>query len=306
MYIHGIGIISSVGRGLEAHRDALTSLPLPMTGGGLHRVGEKDLKDPVLAKEARRATRFDRMAILAGLDALEDAGIHSNTHSSTVGLIIATGRGPHATTFRFLDDIINFKEKDVSPTLFSHSVHNAAASYLSLLAGIRGGTLTVTRFSFAFYEALNLAQSWLEQKRCKYVLIGAVDELGEVMEGILRFRSSVDSNIAFGEGSAFLVLSQAPSEQNYGIIELIQNTAVCVPSSVQLSTASMAALFGNQACLDAFSCAVAGLIVNDPDLYHSTTKELFINGSLLPPKSCVLICRDCQETTRAIKISRMH
>jgi len=229
MYIHGIGIISSVGRGLEAHRDALTSGSWPMTGGGLHRVGEKDLKDPILAKEARRASRFDRMAILAGLDALEDAGIRSDTHLSAVGLIIATGLGPHVTTFRFLDDIINFKEKDVSPTLFSHSVHNAAASYLSLLAGIRGPTLTVTHFSFAFHEALNLAQWWLEQKRCEYVLIGAVDELGDVMEKILRLRSSVDAHMALGEGSVFFVLSQAPSERNDGIIRLIQDIADFAP-----------------------------------------------------------------------------
>lgn len=118
MYIHGIGIISSVGRGLDAFCGALTSGPLPMTGDGFHRVSEKDLKDPILAKEARRADRFDRMAILAGLDALRDARIRSDVHPSIVGLILATGLGPHVTTFRFLDDIINFKERDVSPTLF--------------------------------------------------------------------------------------------------------------------------------------------------------------------------------------------
>ena len=202
MYIHGIGIISSVGRGLDAFCGALTSGPLPMTGDGFHRVSEKDLKDPILAKEARRADRFDRMAILAGLDALRDARIRSDVHPSIVGLILATGLGPHVTTFRFLDDIINFKERDVSPTLFSHSVHNAAVSYVSLLAGIRGPTLTVTRFSFAFHEALNLARCWLEQKRCEYVLIGAVDELGMVMEQI--FASRPPANIPLGEGSVFL------------------------------------------------------------------------------------------------------
>ena len=224
MYIHGIGIISSVGRGLDVHRRALTSGAWSTSEDGFHRVGEKDLKDPLLAKEARRASRFDRMAILAGLDALADAGIRPDAHASSVGLIIATGLGPHVTTFRFLDDIINFKEKDVSPTLFSHSVHNAAASYLSLLAGIRGPTLTVTRFSFAFHEALNLARSWLGQKRCKYVLIGAVDELGEVMGQVLRF----------GEGSAFFVLSQEPSGRNYGMIE-----------------------FGNHACRGVLNCAAS-------------------------------------------------
>ena len=111
MYIHGIGIISSVGRGIEAHRQALTDASLPAVVDGFHRVSEKDLKDPILVKEARRADRFDRMAILAGLDALADAGIYSDASLSTVGLILATGFGPHTTTFRFLDDLLNFKEK---------------------------------------------------------------------------------------------------------------------------------------------------------------------------------------------------
>ncbi|MBF0384415.1 MAG: beta-ketoacyl synthase chain length factor, partial [Candidatus Omnitrophica bacterium] len=186
MHINGIGIISPVGRGLEVHRQALANASLPAVVDGFHRVSEKDLKDPCLAKDARRAGRFDRIAILAGMDALKDAGICLDIDSPQIGLILATSFGPHSTTFRFLDDLLNFKEKDVSPTLFSHSVHNAAASYLSLLARIQGPTLTVTRFFFAFEEALSLACSWLEQQRCKHVLVGAVDELGSVMEQIIR------------------------------------------------------------------------------------------------------------------------
>lgn len=260
MHIHGIGIISSVGRGIEAHRSALTSCPQPMTGDGLYRVQEKDLKDPLWAKEARRAGRFDRMAILAGLDALKDAGINLDAHSSTVGLILATGLGPHVTTFRFLDDMINFKERDVSPTLFSHSVHNAAASYLSLLAGVRGPTLTVTNFSSAFPGALGLAQAWLQQKRCDYVLVGVVDELGAVMEEILCSRSS-DANVALGEGSVFFVLSQTHSERNYGSVASVQSAA-----DREDSLALTAALFGRQPCQGAFQAAIAALLLSDPTI----------------------------------------
>ncbi|MBF0387216.1 MAG: beta-ketoacyl synthase chain length factor [Candidatus Omnitrophica bacterium] len=261
MYIHGIGIISSVGRGLEAHRAALTNGQETKSSDGVHRVSEVALKDPALAKDARRAGRFDRMAILAGLDALKDAGPQSTAHSSSIGLILATGLGPHVTTFRFLDDMISFKEKDVSPTLFSHSVHNAAASYLSLLAGIRGPTLTVTRFSSAFQEALTLAQAWLEQKRCDYVLVGAVDELGSVMEEVLRFRASGE-NIAFGEGSAFFVLSQHPSEKNYEAIESVQNATDITLSSDQLVLTER--LFGRLPCQSAFRAAVAALLLSAP------------------------------------------
>lgn len=262
MYIHGIGIISSIGRGIEAHRLALTSSPVSVSSDGVHRVSETALKDPILAKDARRSGRFDRMAILAGLDALKDAGIQQNANSSRIGLILATGLGPHVTTFKFLDDMINFKEKDVSPTLFSHSVHNAAASYLSLLAGIRGPTLTVTRFSSAFQEALTLAQAWLEQERCEYVLVGAVDELGAVMEKVLCSRAS-DANTALGEGSAFFVLSQEPSEKNYGTIESIQNATDIASLNDQLVLTET--LFGRQPCKSAFEYAFTALLFNHPN-----------------------------------------
>ncbi|MBF0593864.1 MAG: beta-ketoacyl synthase chain length factor [Candidatus Omnitrophica bacterium] len=243
MQIHGIGIISSVGRGLDVHRAALAAGVSAAGADGFYRVTEKDLKDPLLAKAARRAGRFDRMAILAGLDALNDAGIKVQDTPSAIGLILATSLGPHVTTFRFLDDLINFKEQDVSPTLFSHSVHNAAASYLSLLAGIRGPTLTVTRFTFAFREAVTLAHAWLEQKRCAYVLVGVVDEMGAVMEAAGREIAGCSSGFqaATGEGSVFLVLSNELSRRGYGSMSLL-------PASLATET-----LVGRQPCQDAFN-----------------------------------------------------
>jgi 3-oxoacyl-[acyl-carrier-protein] synthase II len=260
MNIHGIGIISSVGRGLEVHRRALAG-PLPTVTDGFCRIQDNDLKDPVLTKDARRASRFDRLAILAGLDAVKDAAIQTNAPSATVGLILATALGPHVTTFRFLDDMINFDEKDVSPTLFSHSVHNAAASYISSLAGLRGPTLTITRFSSAFQEALTLSCAWLEQKRCDFVLVGAADELGAVMQEVLKLRS-IDSKFTLGEGAAFFVLSQTPSGKNYGSIGPIQNAMNIASLDDQHGLTE--ALFGCQPCQSAFSAAAAALLLSAP------------------------------------------
>ena len=75
MYIHGIGIISSVGRGLEAHRVALTSSPVPISFDVVHRVSEIALKDPILAKDARRSGRAGH--VLRRLEA-ERAMLHVN------------------------------------------------------------------------------------------------------------------------------------------------------------------------------------------------------------------------------------
>ncbi len=209
MNINGIGIVCNYGRGLAVVKAALEAGRAPDILAS--RVNNDILKDKIFSHEARRSGRFDRLAVLAALDALADSGINREVEKNDIGIILATAFGPHVTTFRFLDDILSFKESDVSPILFSHSVHNAAVSYVSALSGIRGPTLTVTRFSRAFEEALTLAQAWLEQKRTRYVLVGAVDEHSSIMEYITRFESAN----AFGEGGVFFVVSREKCAKIY-------------------------------------------------------------------------------------------
>jgi 3-oxoacyl-[acyl-carrier-protein] synthase II len=229
MNINGIGIICNYGRGIDSLKAVIDTGRAPEILAS--RVNYDILKDKIFSKDARRSDRFDRLAVLAALDALSDSGINSEVEKNNIGIILATAFGPHATTFRFLDDILNFKESDVSPILFSHSVHNAAVSYVSALSGIRGPTLTVTRFSRAFEEALILAQAWLEQKRARYVLVGAVDELSSIMEYITKpLAASV-----LGEGSVFFVVSQEKCAKIYLTAESL--TGPCVAASEPFQSA---------------------------------------------------------------------
>ena len=74
------------------------------------------------------------MAVLAAGDALADSGIEDKAKRN-IGMIVATAFGPHVTTFGFLDDILDHGDAAVSPTTFSNSVHNAAASYITTVPG---------------------------------------------------------------------------------------------------------------------------------------------------------------------------
>ena len=108
-----------------------------------------------------------------------------------LGVIVATAFGAHVTTFEFLDGILDYGEAAVSPTVFSNSVHNAAASYISSAMGIQGPTLTVTRFFFPMQAALQLAEAWLREGRMEQVLVGAVDQLGEVLAYIMEAKRGI-------------------------------------------------------------------------------------------------------------------
>ena len=100
----------------------------------------------------------------------------NENYDQDVSIIVSTQFGPHATTFKFLDNLIDYSDKHVSPLTFSHSVHNAAASYIASVLGIRGQSLTITSFQDPLKQALILADSWLSQKQAKRVLVCHIDE----------------------------------------------------------------------------------------------------------------------------------
>ena len=84
----------------------------------------------------------------------------------------------------FLDDIIDFSDTESSPTKFSHTVHNAAASYVATAINCRGPITTVTSFKAPYKAALMLAQCWLNDGRAKRLLVGYVETTSEPFDFI--------------------------------------------------------------------------------------------------------------------------
>ncbi|MCF7848313.1 MAG: beta-ketoacyl synthase chain length factor, partial [Kiritimatiellales bacterium] len=156
------------------------------------------------------------------------------------------------TTFAFLDDILDYGDAGVSPTVFSHSVHNAAVSYISRLLEIKGPTWTVTQFRNPFEEAVQLAQAWLNEDRCDYVLLGAADECGPVMEYICREKLPIATDGRIGpdayvpgEGAAFFLVGNEGGGEEF-----------------KLPEKSFAPLFGNLLTGRALDCAASAILGN--------------------------------------------
>ncbi len=228
----GIGSLFSGGFGVDALEAALahgwTSPQQVAAAGGtqaVYQVNLENIADRTLLKKMRRADKLSKMAVLAAADALADSRI--DPAGKRVGIILATAFGAHVTTFDFLDGIIDYGEANVSPTAFSNSVHNAAASYISSTLEIFGPTLSVTAFRFSFETALQLACCWLEQGRVDYLLVGAVEQYGEVLGHVSRARllppddgrlqpfSFLPTYNVPGEGALFLLLGAAAAADRY-------------------------------------------------------------------------------------------
>ncbi len=243
MNILGIGIVFTRGRGIDCFEAALqqgwqkpAEIVLPRSGGlkiPVYQVDLEAVKDKALWKRMRRSDKFSKMAVLAAADALADSRIE-RMDKARLGVIVATAFGPHVTTFNFLDDILDYGDASVSPTTFSNSVHNAAASYVAETLSICGPNLTVTQFHFSFQYALQLAQLWLDENRCDYVLVGAVDQYGDVLGYICNQKLTLapDGRIkpfnfkptcaVPGEGAAFFLLGKQITENTFCAIDTIR------------------------------------------------------------------------------------
>ncbi|MGB2807716.1 MAG: beta-ketoacyl synthase chain length factor [Sedimentisphaerales bacterium] len=245
MAIRGIGLVGGFGSGTEAALNALRGAAKPndvlsiqtSTGEINYPVYQADpgpLKDFVPSGKLRRVNKYSRLAALAACLALQDAGRNIPCQCSDMAVIIASGYGASSTTFAFLDDVILEGDSFASPTLFSNSVHSAAASNVTILLEIRGPTLTVTQFEMSTVAALLNAQVWLEEKKVDSVLLGGVDQInqvllycyhsfwgGEIPHEIMPLQYDLQTAIP-GEGAAFMVLTRDEGQiPPYGYIDMV-------------------------------------------------------------------------------------
>jgi Beta-ketoacyl synthase, N-terminal domain len=118
-WIEGIGLIApglpdwptaaAVLRGDQPHVPAPSVLPVP---------------ELLPAAERRRASRVIRLSLGVGLEAVKQAGSDASTLATVFAASGADGHNCHALCEQLAGD-----DRQISPTRFHNSVHNAAAGY---------------------------------------------------------------------------------------------------------------------------------------------------------------------------------
>lgn len=170
----------------------------------------------------RRADRYTALAVAASLRLAEECALPPPWNDATA-LLTATAFGPHRTTFATLDDILDYPEDQILPTRFSHSVHNAAASYVSTVLGLKGAVFALNGFENVLYETLQLAETMLSGGLARRVLVLGVEENALLTEQVPRFyperfRDGAD------EGALALLLSADPADNRRGqLIMMLEN-----------------------------------------------------------------------------------
>lgn len=160
-YIDGIGLLgpglddwpqaAAVLAGREVYRTARTVLPVPA------------LLPPA---ERRRAVQMVRLTLAAGLEAVAAAQRDAQTLPSIFTSSSGDGQNMHA-----LCETLASSEREISPTRFHNSVHNAAAGYWSIATGATAASTALCAYDGSFAAGLLEAFAWLASEREPVLLL---------------------------------------------------------------------------------------------------------------------------------------
>jgi 3-oxoacyl-(acyl-carrier-protein) synthase len=125
----------------------------------------------------RRASAISRFAAVAGLEALEDAGVRLDPETAKrIALVFAISNGGVVYTKRFFRDIVESGTQSASPLLFPETVFNAPASHLAAILGITGATYTLVGDGAVGLVAIRMAEDLMTNENLDYCLVVGAEE----------------------------------------------------------------------------------------------------------------------------------
>ncbi|MDP2644728.1 MAG: beta-ketoacyl synthase N-terminal-like domain-containing protein [Desulfobacterales bacterium] len=241
--IKGIGVLGGFGCGVAQLESALVRGSSPQNTVAMT-TSDGSLEVPALTAQTdrladfvdksalRRLDHYIRMALLGSYLALEDAGM-LDVKQRRMGIIVATGYG---STCNMMDihQALRNDAPVISPTRFSNSVHNAAATHISIMLNEMSPSLSVNDYDMSIPSAFLSACQWLREKRVESVLVGGVDEYCRALGYNWHRRchpGSPDKNApadlrpehaVIGEGACFFLLTGQEDASSYGFIDAVR------------------------------------------------------------------------------------
>ena len=143
-YVEGVGLLGpgfnnwpdsqAVIRGQQPYRPVKTVLPLPAL---------------LPAAERRRSGAIVRLTLATGLEAITAAGLDAVSLPMVFSASGSDGENCHAICEMLASD-----DRQISPTRFHNSVHNAAAGYWSIATGAMSASTVLGAFDACFGAGL--------------------------------------------------------------------------------------------------------------------------------------------------------
>lgn len=175
----GSGVSPVWGRLLAGERAAAESIATPLnerTYQAFRVPAEATVHAPAHPR-LRRSSAISRFAVVAGLQALEDAKLQLDAAAAErTALIFAISNGGVIYTKRFYHDVVESGAQAASPLLFPETVFNAPASHLAAILGITGATYTIVGDGAVGVLALKMAEDLMNNPAIDRCLVVGAEE----------------------------------------------------------------------------------------------------------------------------------
>jgi len=276
--ITGIGIVSSLGEGLDAHwrkleearpgADSQTYAPCVV-----HPIVAIDFDKQIPKKgDQRQMEPWQRIGTYAAGLALENAGIKGNAElTSRMDMIVAAGGGERDATVDGAiltgmrsapskEDFINERlMSDLRPTLFLAQLSNLLAGNISIVHGVTGSSRTFMGEESSGFDAVRIALQRIQAGQSDITLVGGAHN-GERKDMLMLYgaggytlkggyspvwdRAAQGGGFALGSLGAFLVLESREHAAARGATPIARLAAVLAESARRQDGQITAALDG--------------------------------------------------------------
>jgi 3-oxoacyl-[acyl-carrier-protein] synthase II len=190
--VTGIGILSSLGEGIEVHAAALAGGPAPAVDTEsfkpypVHALAPLELDRQIPKKsDQRQMEPWQRIGVYAAGLALDSAGLKDEAQAkSELQVIVAAGGGErdHAVDSAILTGLRDAQEPgaylnerltgDLRPTLFLAQLSNLLAGNIAIVHGITGPSRTFMGEEQAGVDAIRIAQARIAAGQSDLMLVG--------------------------------------------------------------------------------------------------------------------------------------
>jgi 3-oxoacyl-[acyl-carrier-protein] synthase II len=277
-FINGIGIISPQ---KTFERDVFLTEIAEYNKNVLTCV-QPNFKDYINPIQMRRLSRMLRIGLSSAIICLREANVQMPD-----GIITATGYGFLDETAKFLRELLEQGERQLTPTYFMQGTSNALAGLVALTIKCMGYNNTYVSKGFAFENALIDAMMQLNENPTANLLIGSYDEAAEVQYNASirasHFKTEYINNLSLfetntkgsiqGEGSAFFMLSREASTSTWCILRDMEMVYKPVPGELESSLSAF--LSDHKLSSDNIDLIISGV---SGDVQHDEYLNSFIDA----------------------------
>src|ERR1700720_2330501 len=273
-WITGIGILSSLGEGPDAHWQRLMEGKPGADANAIapyvvHPIGPVDFDKQIPKKgDQRQMEPWQRIGVYAAGLALESAGLKGNADIlGRMDMIVAAGGGERdlavdggilsglpkagdtpAAQDRFLNERLM---SDLRPTLFLAQLSNLLAGNISIVHGVTGSSRTFMGEEAAGVDAVRIALARITAGQSDLALVGGshngeredllllYDAGGHLLRGPFKpvWERSSSPGMVLGSLGAFLVLEARAHAEERGAKPLARLLGVCSERSARPASA---------------------------------------------------------------------